>query len=84
MPVLISILSVLLQLLQFLFIARFIAQLLDGQAGNPITRFLIDTTEPLLVPVRRFLPPTGPIDFSPTVVLILLFVLQRVLLSVAY
>lgn len=82
MAALVSILSVLLQLLQFLFIARFIAQILDGSGSNPITRFLIETTEPLLAPVRRFMPATGGIDFSPTVVLLLLFVLQRVLQSV--
>lgn len=83
-PAIISILSVLLQLLQFLFIGRFIAQILDGSGSNPITRFLIETTEPLLAPVRRFMPATGGIDFSPTVVLLLLFVLQRVLASVVF
>lgn len=84
MPAVISILSVLLQLLQFLFIGRFIAQILDASGSNPITRFLVETTEPLLAPVRRFMPATGGIDFSPTVVLLLLFVLQRVLASVVF
>lgn len=84
MPAVISILSVLLQLLQFLFIGRFIAQILDASGSNPITRFLVETTEPMLAPVRRFMPATGGIDFSPTVVLLLLFVLQRVLASVVF
>ena len=79
----IAILSVLLRLLQILFIARFVAQLLDASGSNPITRLLIDITEPLLVPVRRILPSFGGLDFSPMVVLLLLVVLQRVLVNIA-
>lgn len=81
MPPIVSLISILITLLQILFIARFIAQLVDQSGGNPITRFLIETTEPILAPVRRILPPTGMLDLSPTIVLLLLFVLQRVLAS---
>jgi YggT family protein len=75
----IGIIQSVLVLLELLIIARFIAQLFDATGRNPITRTLIDVTEPILAPVRRLMPPTGGIDFSPTVVLLLLFVLQRVL-----
>lgn len=84
MTAIISIISVLVQILQLLFIARFIAQLVDSRGGSPITRMLVDITDPILAPVRRIMPATGGIDFSPTVVLLLLFVLQRVLASMAY
>jgi YggT family protein len=77
-PVL-DLLMILIRLLQFLFVARFIAQLFDMQGGNPITRFLMDVTEPILAPVRRLLPSTGGIDFSPTIVLLGLFLLQMVI-----
>ncbi len=77
----VGLLSVIITMLQVLFIARFIAQMLDARGGNPITRLLVDLTEPILAPVRRVMPSTGMIDFSPTVVLLLLFVLQRVLAS---
>lgn len=80
MPVL-GLISSFIYLLQFLFIARFVAQLIDARGGNPITRLLIDLTEPILAPVRRILPSTGMIDFSPTIVLLLLYVLQRVIVS---
>ena len=79
MSPIVGIIQSLLVLLQILFIARFIAQIFDATGRNPITRTLIDITEPILAPVRRIMPPMGGIDFSPTVVLILLFVLQRVL-----
>ncbi len=81
MPSLLGLLAILLRLLQILFIARFIAQLFDARGGNPITRFLVDITDPILAPVRRLMPSTGGIDFSPTVVLLLLIVLQYVIAS---
>jgi YggT family protein len=77
----IELISFLIRALQILFIARFIAQLVDMRGGNPITRFLIDITEPILAPIRRLLPSTGGIDFSPTIVLFGLILLQRVILS---
>ena len=79
MSPIVGIIQSLVILLQILFIARFIAQLFDAMGRNPITRTLIDITEPILAPVRRIMPPMAGIDFSPTVVLLLLFVLQRVL-----
>jgi YggT family protein len=81
MDSLIGLLSILIRLLQILFIARFIAQLIDMRGGNPITRFLIEVTEPILAPIRRLLPSSGGIDFSPTIVLLGLFLLQMVIAS---
>ena len=40
-------------------------------------------TEPLYRPIRRVLPDFGGLDFSPLVVLILIWVLQRLLTGVA-
>lgn len=81
MPTVVQLLTILINLLTFLFVARFIAQLLDQRLSNPITRTLMEITDPILAPVRRILPPTGTIDFSPMIVLLLLFVLRRVLAS---
>jgi YggT family protein len=41
---------------------------------NQFVRFLHDVTEPLLGPVRRALPRTGMFDFSPMIVLGLIYV----------
>jgi len=82
MPVsLVGILGYFIQILQFVFLARLVAQLFDSQGRNPITRFLLDLTEPILAPIRRLMPSTGGLDFSPTIVLVLLFFLQRFLVS---
>jgi YggT family protein len=44
---------------------------------GPVARFLFETTEPLLAPIRRFLPSTGMVDFSPLVLLVILgFIVQ--------
>lgn len=45
---------------------------------NPFVRFLVDVTEPVLAPVRRFAM-IGMIDLSPIAVLILLNVIAEVL-----
>ena len=48
---------------------------------NRIQRFLYDVCDPYLRLFRRFLPPLGPLDLSPMVALIVLFVVQNVLVS---
>jgi YggT family protein len=78
---LVGFLGVFINILQLLFVARLVAQLLDRNASNGITRLLLDLTEPILAPIRRLMPATGGLDFSPTIVLILLVVLQNVLRS---
>ena len=45
-----------------------------SQAGS----FVIAATEPILAPIRRVLPASGAVDFSPLVVLIVLSLLWQV------
>ena len=44
--------------------------------GNPLMRFLYRTTEPLLGPLRRMVPPVGMFDISPIVAFIILWLCQ--------
>jgi len=44
--------------------------------ANPLMRFLINATDPLLVPLRRIIPPLGMIDISPMVAFIILWLFQ--------
>ncbi len=46
-----------------------------------VYRFIFNITEPLLAPIRRILPPTGGIDFSPIILFLLISFLQRMLVS---
>ena len=44
--------------------------------SNRIMRFLVDTTEPLLGPLRQMIPPLGRFDISPIVAFLILWLLQ--------
>ena len=45
--------------------------------SNPLMRFLVNATDPLLVPLRRMIPPLGMIDLSPIVAFILIWLFQQ-------
>jgi YggT family protein len=61
-----------------LVFARVLISWVDPTGRNQASLFIIQTTEPILAPVRRMLPQTGMIDFSATIVLLILFALMRV------
>jgi YggT family protein len=43
---------------------------------NRVMRFLVDTTEPLLGPLRHMIPKLGPLDISPLVAILILWLFQ--------
>ena len=45
--------------------------------SNRLMKFLVDTTEPLLGPLRRIIPPFGMWDISPIFAFLILWLLQR-------
>ena len=49
-----------------------------------IGNFLYQATEPVLRPIRRFIPDLGSIDVSPIVLLLLIFFLQRIIAYYVY
>jgi YggT family protein len=48
---------------------------------HPLREALDRVVEPLLAPIRRLLPMTGPVDFSPMVLIILIELTARILSS---
>lgn len=48
---------------------------------NPIRHALDRIVEPLLMPIRRIMPSTGMLDFSPLVLIILIQVVQLILIQ---
>jgi YggT family protein len=60
-----------------LVLARVLISWVDPAGRGQVSRFLIQATEPILAPVRRLLPPTGMMDWSGFVVLIVLGFLWR-------
>lgn len=47
---------------------------------HPVRRLLDPLVEPLLAPIRRLLPTTGGVDFSPLILIIILQVLDSIVL----
>ncbi|MFC1556678.1 YggT family protein [candidate division KSB1 bacterium] len=43
---------------------------------NQFTRLIYSVTDPLLVPIRRFVPPFGGIDISPIVLLLGIYIIK--------
>jgi YggT family protein len=66
--------------LWLLVIGRVLLSWINPTFSGPVARFLYDTTEPLLVPIRRFLPQTGMLDWSPLVLALALGLLLRLVL----
>ena len=65
--------------LMILVFGRAIISWVQASPYNPIVQFLYTTTEPILRPIRRRLPPTGGIDLSPLIVLMLVVFLRAFL-----
>ena len=66
--------------LWLLVIGRVLMSWINPRMDGPVGRFLFETTEPLLAPIRRILPSTGMIDLAPLVLLLVLGVIVRLVL----
>jgi len=65
--------------LNLLVLGRVLVSWVDPQGRNDLSRMLISVTEPMLGPIRRLLPQTGMIDFSPLILLLITGVLLQLL-----
>jgi YggT family protein len=65
--------------LWLLILGRVLISWFDPVGRTQLGAFLVSTTEPILAPIRRALPQTGMVDFSPLIVLIVLSVLWRLI-----
>ncbi len=89
MGLIINFFDLLFTLLTFAIIARALVSWLPIDRYHPAIQLLDQITEPILAPLRRFVPPIGGMmDITPIVALILLQILQaivhRVLISIYY
>ena len=55
-----------------------------NQVVAMIGKTLYQLTEPLLRPIRRYVPVFGGLDISPIILLLLLFLVERVILLYVY
>ena len=75
----------LVETLLSLYISAIVIRFLLGYARadfyNPLSQFLVKITNPILVPVRRFIPSFGKLDTSAVVVALVLMIIKTVLLA---
>jgi YggT family protein len=78
---LMTVVFAILNIIKWLVIIAAVISWVNPDPRNPIVQFLYKTTEPLLRPFRRILPPgrTGGIDFSPLLLILLIVFIEAVL-----
>ena len=83
MTFLLPIINAIYYILVVLIFARFILSWIRPDpyhpTWGPIMRFVYQATEPLLAPIRRLLPATGGVDFSPMILLFGLYFIRSFL-----
>jgi YggT family protein len=67
----------LLSLYSLLIVIRIIFSWGQVSYSNRVMRFLLNATDPILVPLRRIIPPLGVFDISPIVAIIIIWLFQR-------
>jgi len=85
---LLNIVQILLDVASFIIIAQFVLSILiafnvvsrHSDFVDGLWRGLATITDPIYRPIRRILPDTGAIDFSPMVVLIIIRILSAAVL----
>lgn len=83
MRTIIDVLLLLIDIYQIILLLRVLLSWFRVDPYNPIARILYTLTDPLLDPIRQFLPSTGMLDFSPLIAFLLLFALRNVIAILA-
>ena len=65
-------------------ILRFIMQIVRANFRNPFAEAILRLTNPLIMPLRRVLPPMGKIDTATVVAIILFAVFKELLLALLF
>lgn len=76
--VLITFVKLLSTLLWVLILARVIISWTNPRGGGSLVAFVYQVTEPILAPIRRIIPPTSGIDWSPLIAMLLLAAVSRI------
>ena len=87
-----NIVQILLDVASFIIVAQFVLSILIAfnvvsrhtELVDSVWRALAAITDPIYRPIRRILPDTGAIDFSPMVVLIIIRILSMAVLPWLY
>jgi YggT family protein len=81
MSALIYIIQSLLTLALFVVLARLFLQWARADFRNPICQAIVRLTNPVIVPLRRILPPIGKVDTASVVAVILVAIVEIVIIT---
>ncbi|HQW09800.1 MAG TPA: YggT family protein [Steroidobacteraceae bacterium] len=72
MSALFYVVETLLSLVFFVFLLRLLLQIVRADFRNPISQAIVRLTNPLILPLRRVLPPAGKLDTASIVAVLLI------------
>ncbi len=72
------------RVLDLLILLRVLFSWINLGPGNDLARIVYQLTEPILAPLRRYIPSFGGLDITPMVALMLLELLKRLLIDVLF
>lgn len=76
--VLVNFIQLLAMFLWIMLIVRVVLSWTNPRGGGQLTAFVYQMTEPFLAPIRRLLPPSSGIDWSPLIAMLVLGMIVRV------
>ena len=76
MSALIFIIDTLLSLALFVVLARLLLQWVRADFRNPIAQAIVRLTNPVILPLRRILPPVGKVDTASVVAVVLVAIIK--------
>jgi YggT family protein len=76
--VLVNFIQLLAMFLWFMLIIRVVMSWTNPRGGGQLTAFVYQMTEPFLAPIRRLLPATSGIDWSPLIAMLVLGMIVRI------
>jgi YggT family protein len=79
-----GLLHVLLTAAMIVIVARAVLSWVSPDPYNPIVRIIMQLSEPLLYPVRRWVPSFGGVDLSPMLVIVGLVFLDNFMVPSLY
>ena len=77
-------LDIVLTLAMVVVIARAVLSWVSPDPYNPVVRIINQLSEPMLFPIRRRVPYFSGIDFSPIIVLLIIYFLNEFLVNSLY
>ena len=77
---LIGLVQLLFDLYIIVLLARVLLSWVQVDPRNPVVNLIHQLTEPLLAPIRRRLPQSGGVDFSPMAAFIVVLIAEQVVL----